>query len=231
MLRETIVQLREIDRRLQAVADRRASGGSRLRAQERLTESSARLNQARAGLARLETESRSQELDSKTIDARFKALQTRIYSGNESATLLFGLEAELQKLTAQRDESDEILLQTLEQRDQWLQALPALEAKAQEHEQDLASARSDDQEQDQGLEERRKQLEEQRAALCASIDPQVLDDYQRLLESTGEPTAEIRRAACTGCRMGLSDVVFRTFRVKELVCCPNCGRFLVSFQS
>ena len=229
-LREWIIQLRDLDRALAAQRARIASAGSAAHALERLERTRTLRAGLQAKLDALASEIRSHELDSKSLDDRLKALHQRIYGGQEPPFILMSLEAEQERLRQQRDGLDEELLGELDRQERFQKERTELDTLVGEQEADLAQARVDDREQDERLRSRLAQLETQRTALCTGLDAEVLADYERLLKASGEATAQMRRAACTACRMGLSDVIFRKFRLGELVRCPNCERFLLEFQ-
>jgi predicted nucleic acid-binding Zn-ribbon protein len=229
-LRTILTRLRDLDRDLSTLRARIASSGSGAHALERLTRTRARLNESVASLVDLNARIRSHELDSKAFDEKLKAIDRRIYGGQEPPFILMSLESELARLKQQRESLDDDLLGELEAQEALQKQNAEVRTLLEEQEADLAQARQDDLEQDARLQAKKDEMLQQRSALCAGVEPEILADYERLLVSQGEATAQMRRAACTACRMGLSDVIFRKFRLGELVRCPNCERFLLEFQ-
>ncbi len=77
----------------------------------------------------------------------------------------------------------------------------------------------------------RKQLNEAEAAraeFAASIDPQLLNRYERILKTKGDKIlVSVERSVCGGCHMKLArQVILATQADREVVECPNCGRLL-----
>jgi predicted nucleic acid-binding Zn-ribbon protein len=73
-----------------------------------------------------------------------------------------------------------------------------------------------------------QQLETERETLAAQIDPDLLDQFERLFNSKGDAAVvAIEHGVCTGCHMKVTTATASRVKAgKEIVSCENCGRIL-----
>jgi predicted nucleic acid-binding Zn-ribbon protein len=73
-----------------------------------------------------------------------------------------------------------------------------------------------------------QELETEREALAAQIDPDLLDQFERLFNSKGDAAVvAIEHGVCTGCHMKVTTATASRVKAgKEIVSCENCGRIL-----
>ena len=70
-------------------------------------------------------------------------------------------------------------------------------------------------------------LEEARQNLAKSIDPQLLDMYERLQKRYDRAVAPVYRGACLGCFATLPTALGQAVKShQEVKVCENCGRIL-----
>ncbi|MFZ4116851.1 MAG: zinc ribbon domain-containing protein, partial [Chthoniobacterales bacterium] len=80
----------------------------------------------------------------------------------------------------------------------------------------------------ENLRVRQRELENERPRLTLNIDEDLLDRYERLFKSkNGIAVAALENGVCTGCHMRMTtQTVLSAKAEKEIVICPQCGRFL-----
>jgi predicted nucleic acid-binding Zn-ribbon protein len=73
-----------------------------------------------------------------------------------------------------------------------------------------------------------QELETERETLAAKIDPDLLDQFERLFNSKGDAAVvAIGHGVCTGCHMKVTTATASRVKAgKEIVSCENCGRIL-----
>jgi predicted nucleic acid-binding Zn-ribbon protein len=78
------------------------------------------------------------------------------------------------------------------------------------------------------LETQQQELENERQTLASKIDPDLLDQFERLFNSKGDAAVvAVEHGVCTGCHMKVTTATAsRVKAAKEIVSCENCGRIL-----
>ena len=73
-----------------------------------------------------------------------------------------------------------------------------------------------------------QQLEAERETLAAQIDPDLLDQFERLFNSKGDAAVvAVEHGVCTGCHMKVTTATAARVKAgKEIVSCENCARIL-----
>jgi predicted nucleic acid-binding Zn-ribbon protein len=73
-----------------------------------------------------------------------------------------------------------------------------------------------------------QQLETEREALATQIDPDLLDQFERLFNSKGDAAVvAVEHGVCTGCHMKVTTATAARVKAgKEIVSCENCARIL-----
>jgi uncharacterized protein len=74
----------------------------------------------------------------------------------------------------------------------------------------------------------RQELETEREALASKIDPDLLDQFERLFNSKGDAAiVAVEHGVCTGCHMKVTTATAARVKAgKEIVSCEQCGRIL-----
>ncbi len=82
------------------------------------------------------------------------------------------------------------------------------------------------------IESRVAELAASREALGEGLDPDLVDQYERLFKSKGgSALVELEHEVCTGCHMKVTTQTSLAVKGdKQLVHCPNCGRILYEPQ-
>jgi predicted nucleic acid-binding Zn-ribbon protein len=78
------------------------------------------------------------------------------------------------------------------------------------------------------LDRQQQELEKERESLAAEIDPDLLDQFERLFNSKGDAAVvAVEHGVCTGCHMKVTTATASQVKAgKEIVSCENCGRIL-----
>jgi predicted nucleic acid-binding Zn-ribbon protein len=73
-----------------------------------------------------------------------------------------------------------------------------------------------------------QELETERETLATQIDPDLLDQFERLFNSKGDAAVvAVEHGVCTGCHMKVTTATASRVKAgKEIVSCENCGRIL-----
>jgi predicted nucleic acid-binding Zn-ribbon protein len=73
-----------------------------------------------------------------------------------------------------------------------------------------------------------EELETERKTLATQIDPDLLDQFERLFHSKGDAAiVAVEHGVCTGCHMKVTTATASRVKAgKEIVSCEQCGRIL-----
>jgi predicted nucleic acid-binding Zn-ribbon protein len=118
---------------------------------------------------------------------------------------------------------------------EFMEQADGLRAKVKEAEAQLARSQalvnddlSDLRKKQEQLVARRDELSTERSSLAASIDPEVLPLYDRLMKTkNGTAVVQAIHGMCSGCHMKLvPTTLVKVLAATELTQCENCGRML-----
>ncbi|MBI4786601.1 MAG: hypothetical protein HY782_06100 [Chloroflexi bacterium] len=180
-------------------------------------------------LAELRATLRARELDAKSMDAKAKEVEERLYGGRVgNPKELEGLEKELRMFKRQRSDLDDQLLELMEAVDQArsrvaekttalkkLEGTRSAEIEALSRERDTLAARL-------------AQLAEERERTRGELDADALRTYDHLQRTkAGRAVANIRASSCAVCGTEVPTGHLQRARAgNELVFCSGCGRIL-----
>ncbi len=183
------------------------------------------------GLVELRASLHDRELESQTLDAKIKEVESRLSSGRvTNPKEIDSLEKDRQMHIRNRSNLDGKMLELMDviERAQkrlgsshvaleQIQAARSTEIRKLQHEQGSLTTR---------FAELDTLLDQARAAL----DAEALATYDRLRSAKGgNALARLKANACTACGMQIpSGLVSHIDEGEELVICPDCGRILVS---
>lgn len=169
------------------------------------------------------------ELEAKSLDAKIKELNDRLYSGRVSNPKeLDGLSRDLEMVKRRRSSLDDQLLELMDTVDQaqrlvnvHLEDLKRIEYQRKGDLEHLAL------EQD-SLTARIAQLSADRERTRAEIEADALRVYDRLCKAkTGRGVAQLRRDSCGACGVTVpTGLVHRVQAGDEIILCSGCGRIL-----
>jgi len=182
-------------------------------------------------LTELRSTLQDRELESQTLDAKIKEVESRLSSGRvTNPKELTSLEKDRQMHLRIRSDLDGKTLELMEaleraqkRSDDSSAVLKKVEAVRTEERQRLARERK-------ALDARLADLDPLRDQAQAALDAETLATYGRLRSAKGaNALALLKKEACSVCGMQIpSGLVSRIDQGEELVFCPDCGRILVS---
>ncbi|WP_376794406.1 zinc ribbon domain-containing protein [Thermogemmatispora sp.] len=224
-----LFQLQQLDLELERLAAERqgikqALSDNRLLARLRQELASARQQLQAGQQAQQEAEWTLEE-----INRRLQTLEQRLYSGSvTSPKELTSLQQEVQHLRAQQSRQEERTLEAMD-------LIETLQRQLVQREEELRRAEMDWEQQSAAhrsrldqLEQRRRSLEEQRAALASSLPADLLTRYETLRRTRqGRAISRVEQNACQWCRVLLTSSEMQRVRLgTEIQTCSNCGRIL-----
>lgn len=163
------------------------------------------------------------------LTQRLTELDGRLYGGSvNNAKELKALQLEAQRLRAQQNQQEEIVLERIE----------AMETLSKDVEQRLAQVhaandawgqeRTGLQQRLDQVEARVRQVQERRASATRSLDESLLKRYETLRRTKqGKAISKIEQNSCQWCRVILTPSEIQRVRLNaEVQTCMNCGRIL-----
>ena len=213
-----------IERARKALAEIEA----RLKGNEALERTRARVAEERGALAAVQAQQRDVDLEVRGIVDHVRDLETKLYSGGTTSTKeLMGFQQDVASLQRRRAEREELLLQVMLQGDEAEETLRSSEAALADEESRWSGER-------ERLEREREQhrldltqLGPQHEAAAAVLSAQETAVYRRLQSSRGTAVARVERGICGGCGISLpSGDLQRARTSNDLVRCGGCGRVL-----
>ena len=185
--------------------------------------------QKRLSAARAQMHDR--ELEAKTLDAKIKGIEERLYSGRvTNPKELDGMEKDLQMHKRQRGALDDKLLELMDaveqaqkHADETARALKQTDASRAHDLEQLARERD-------ALTARRAELNAEREQTRAALTADALGTYDHLRKTkAGRAVVQIKRDACGACGVGTpTGLAHRVREGNEIVLCPGCGRILAA---
>nr|BBH94323.1 hypothetical protein KTA_25220 [Thermogemmatispora argillosa] len=224
-----LFQLQQLDLELERLASERQGILQALRENRTLAKLRQELANARQQLQAGQQAQQEAEWTLEGISRRLQMLEQRLYSGSiTNPKELTSLQQEVQHLRAQQSRQEERTLEAMD-------LLETLQQQVAQREEELRRAEADWEQQsavqrarlDQ-LEQRRRTLEEQRAALASSLAPDLLSRYETLRRTRqGRAISRVEQNACQWCRVLLTSSEIQRVRLgTEIQTCSNCGRIL-----
>lgn len=186
----------------------------------------------RERLERLERAQKKHEDDIAGIESRRKSEEGRMYSGTiNSDRELQAIRGELSSLKTRKSDTEDALLEVMEEREETEQAVATLKQRHAEltDKADELTAARDSAATDIEAELGRRQ--EERAAVAAEVPEQVRAHYEQLKgRKDGVAVAELVGKTCQGCRLELTAIELEDVSEQTkagLAKCEQCGRILV----
>ncbi|MBI5651706.1 MAG: hypothetical protein HZC40_14875 [Chloroflexi bacterium] len=174
---------------------------------------------------------RDRELEAKSLDAKIKEIEARLYSGRTTNPKeLDGMEKDLQMHKRQKSALDDVLLGLMD-------AAEGAEKIASETARDFDRAEAARASAVERLTRERAELFARENDLSAAreqtravLDAESLAMYDRLRQAkAGRAVASIKQNACGACGVTVpTGLASRVRAGEELVVCPSCGRILAS---
>jgi hypothetical protein len=225
---EQLLVLQDRDRRIgQLKAEAARIPQQIAEAEARLRAESERLESLRQQLRHLETERKKLEIDAESKRAQVAKYRTQLFqikSNTEYQALLKEIQKAEEEVTALEDAE----LELMQQSENLHPALRDEQTVLKEITAKTETEKAEAQRRAAAIEQELQQLQTERAALVAGVEPDVRARYERLMRSKGDAVVvPIRNGNCGGCHLHLAPQVVHNVRHSaELTGCDYCGRIL-----
>lgn len=206
-------------KRLPEELERRRSQIDRERA--RLAELTAKANEVRARVKEIEDMTTMQR-------QRIKKLEGEAAGSRADTALIVAFQHEIRSLRRDIGEAEEEGLALVEEAGELDRQAGELEAAIQEADAAFQEYAGNVASEIRAAEAKRQRLEEERAGRMGPMPPEVLAEYEKLIDAReGQAMALLEDRICQGCYVNVpSNIYVRLARGTELVTCPSCGRIL-----
>ena len=175
----------------------------------------------------LEVERKKLELDVGTRTesiARLKTQQYQTRKNDEFQAIGHEIERYENEIRKLEDQELELMIEA----DKLKGEVEAAEKSARATNDSISRQLVDLESKSKALETQKRELEKEREALASKIDPDLLDQFERLFNSKGDAAVvAVEHGVCTGCHMKVTTATASRVKAgKEIVSCENCGRIL-----
>ncbi len=223
-----LIQLQEIDGKIRSLVEKKKRLPEILAEFERRrTASKTDLEKVQENLLTAQKNKRERDQDLEAGAQKVEKLRARtseIKNNKEYQAMLKEIETAEQENKAIEDD----ILALMEKIDAASAGISAAEQRASEEEAALQAELKQHEAEHAQIEKELKGVEQARLGMVARIQPAVLSQYQKLLNTKqGLAMAEARGESCSGCYMSIPPQVFVNVKKNEsIITCPNCSRIL-----
>ena len=195
--------------------------------ESQLAASAAGVDALKQKTRQLEVERKKLELDVGTRTesiARLKTQQYQTRKNEEFRAIGHEIERYENEIGKLEDQELELMIEA----DKMKGELDAAEGAARAGKDSISRQLADLESKSKALETQQRELENEREALASKIDPDLLDQFERLFNSKGDAAiVAVEHGVCTGCHMKVTTATAAEVKAsKEIVSCENCGRIL-----
>ncbi|MCA9394986.1 MAG: hypothetical protein KC900_12340 [Candidatus Omnitrophica bacterium] len=136
--------------------------------------------------------------------------------------------SEIESLKADKSQVEEKILRSYDAADAVNADIEKEKAEVAEREKVYLSKKKEIEDEVRVLDDRVKVLDSQRSEIAPHIDPQILKQYEKLLEvKEGRAIVPVNGLACGGCYMNAMPQTVNQIKMRqELIRCEYCARFL-----
>lgn len=224
-----LYELQQVETALEGLQRSLASLEARMKDSAPLDAARQKLEEARQQEMALRRRQRDLELTLGGLEEKVRELEGRMFSGRvTNPKELLAMQEEVRLLKERISQTEDTLLETMEQGEQATRAVQAAqEAYAQAEAQWNAQRREWEREYQGGLQERETLLH-RKQSLIQSVDGPSLALYTSLRQSkNGIAVARVERGICRACGVAVPQGLLPRVRGgKEMLRCPSCGRLL-----
>lgn len=182
-----------------------------------------------ASLAKVSVFIKDSELQIGSLQEKLNRSTQLLYSGKvKNPKELEDLESEVNSLTNRKEQMESKLMGLLEDQDATSNAFKENKENLSTMEQAWAAKAQNLRVQQGEIALKMKALLAKRKVQAEKIDPPILSQYQKLVQSKGGlGLAKLNGTSCSGCRIGLDGGTVRLINSGQLGNCTSCGRFLI----
>ena len=195
--------------------------------ESQLASSAAALDALKQKARQLEVARKNLELDVGTRSesiARLKTQQYQTRKNDEFQAIGHEIERYENEIRKLEDEELELMIEA----DKLKSETEGAEKSTRAIKETISRQLTDLEAKSKALDSQQQELEKERQALAAEIDPDSLDQFERLFNSKGDAAVvAVEHGVCTGCHMKVTTATASRVKAgKEIVSCENCGRIL-----
>ena len=175
----------------------------------------------------VEIERKKLELDVGTRAESIARLRTQQYQTRKNGEFqAIGHEIERYENEIRKLEDQE--LELMIEADKFKGEIEAADKSARATKESISRQLTDLETKSKALGTQQQELETERETLAAKIDPDLLDQFERLFNSKGDAAVvALEHGVCTGCHMKVTTATAARVKAgKEIVSCEQCGRIL-----
>ena len=196
-------------------------------AQQRVTDESAKLANAKNDLKHIEAQRKTLEVDADSKRQQILKYRTQlnlIKSNTEYQALL----KEIGKAEEDIRQIEDVELDLMEKLEKLQPLLKAEQVELKEITAKGETEQADLQKRAQLIEGELAQLKTDRDQLTAAVDPDILSRYERILRSKGDSAiVPVKHGNCGGCHLNIPPQIMHEARGgQHLTSCSYCGRIL-----
>lgn len=220
-------ELQQIDLEIEANRIELERIRSELKESDLLLAARARLAQDKEHLASIEKQQREIDAEVDDLKEKLKRLNEKLYDGKtKNPKELMGFEQEAKSVAAMVKTREDYLLELMSEVEKY-QARVADDKKGlEEVEAGWRKEQENLRQQETIVTDGFIDQEKRRAALVASLSPDLIELYRSAKPAKGAAVVKIDRGRCQGCRISLSIAELQRARTGIVVRCSNCGRIL-----
>lgn len=228
---DSLMELQEIDVKLDALDDREKT----LPERERAEKSSETVTAVEKAFKRDEEILHKEKLAQKKIEDEIKSItdkiqreQQRLYSGTvTNPKELSGMQQEIKSLEERRDEQETALLEQLEVVEPMEKEISVLSERLTELKKEATEAESAFAAVSAEITSARAGLKKERTAVLPDVPKDQLDTYEKARKRFRRAVVRIEDGLCQGCRTDIPTAELERIKSQPgLSKCPNCGRLL-----
>jgi predicted nucleic acid-binding Zn-ribbon protein len=230
---EALYRIQELDTRLYELRDREENHHLKAELADMQEKENERRGEYEAASSSLE-ESRSgqkrMEDELQRAEEKIKREEGKLYGGTvTNPKELRGLQAEISSLKRQKDNLEMELLEDMERLDEIKATADELQSILGNLEADLTEKKNTLNNELSGIQAEMKGLEEEKEKLREDIDEELLELYDKLLESKHQvAVVKVVDGVCTGCRVELPGKEYDRFlKSDDIFRCSSCRRILI----
>lgn len=223
-----LLELRQVDDRLQTLANRLEMRASDLQRRQ-LETSTVReaLERERARLGRAEARRREGDREVESCQAAKRKFEIQL-QGVKTNVEYQALLREIAAMQQKTREWEEAILEAMEAEEAAQKGIARVAEDLQEKEQAQAEEQRRFAAEREAILQERERLNQKHAELIERMAPQAKSKYQRLIRSKGTAIVPVIQGSCGGCHYNLPpQTVNEVRRNQRLILCEGCGRILV----
>jgi predicted nucleic acid-binding Zn-ribbon protein len=187
-----------------------------------------------AGLDSLKLKARQVEVQRKNLEldvgtrnesiARLKTQQYQTRKNDEFQAIGHEIERYENEIRKLEDQELELMIEA----DKLKSEVEAADKSARATKDSISRQLADLETKSKSLGSQQQEFEREREALASKIDPDLLDQFERLFNSKGDAAiVAVEHGVCTGCHMKVTTATASRVKAgKEIVNCEQCGRIL-----